>query len=156
MSALADPVRARVEIAEVVARYGNYLDAGDFDGLESLFADDASFDIDPAPDVPLPLRGSRAIREFIESRFKVVIRQGQRRHIMSNVVVEELGERTARVRTALTVFHVARAPGSAVEVHGMGVYDDVLELRAGGWVFAERRLTMDRADYFSPGWLSAE
>lgn len=146
--------RVRVDIAELISRYGNCLDAGDFDGLESLFVEDAVFRIVPDNGVP-PLEGSRGIREAVERRWALVHQGAQRRHVMSNIVVEELAGDRARARTVLLVYDVAKAPGSQIHLHGMGVYEDALVRRGGTWRFRERRLTLDRADYFAPGWMSS-
>ena len=59
---------------------------------------------------------------------------------MSNIVVESLDGNTATARTVLVVYEVAKQPGSAIEVHGMGVYEDSLVLIEGAWRFRERRL----------------
>lgn len=152
-----DDVRARVEIAELLARFGNALDAGDFDALEALFSADAEFHIEPPPaDVALPLRGARGIRDTIERRWAVVSHEEQRRHVIANVVVDDLVAGRARVRSVLTVLAVGRRPGSTVEVHGLGIYDDVVERQGDRWVIAERRLRVDRAEYFAPGWTSPD
>lgn len=45
-------LRARIEIGELIARYGNCLDAGEFDALESMFTEDAVFRIIPDRGVP--------------------------------------------------------------------------------------------------------
>jgi 3-phenylpropionate/cinnamic acid dioxygenase small subunit len=142
----------RLEAHELIARYGNCLDRGEFDELEALFADDAEFHIDPDPGVGSPLVGARRIRESVEERWRLVHASEQRRHVMSNVEVTELSDTAARVRTTLVVL---AASGSEVRLHGVGAYDDRLERRADRWVFAERRLTVDRRDYFAPGWVSA-
>ncbi len=145
----------RFAITELISRYGNCLDAGDFDTLEALFAPDAVFTIVPDDGTP-PLHGSRRIREAIERRWTLVHVGAQRRHVMSNVVVESMSDDTATARTVLVVYEVAKSPGSTIHVHGMGVYEDTLVRSDGGWLFSERRLTLDRRDYFAPGWDSIE
>lgn len=150
-----DTTRAKFEITELISHYGNRLDAGDFDGLEALFAGDAVFTVVPGEGVP-PLIGSRQIRETIEQRWSVVHEGAQRRHVMSNIVVESVDGDVARARTVLVVYEVAKQPGAQVQVHGMGVYEDTLTLVDGRWRFRERRLTLDRTDYFAPGWTSTD
>ena len=144
----------RFEITELISRYGNCLDAGDFDGMESLFVPDAVFRI--VPDTATPdLRGSKAIRDAVERRWAVVHEGAQRRHVMSNIVVDVSGD-AATARTVLLVYEVAKAPGSQVKVHGMGVYEDTLTRSDGAWRFRERVLFLDRTDYFGPGWTSTD
>jgi 3-phenylpropionate/cinnamic acid dioxygenase small subunit len=155
---VSDPaaVADRLAIHELIAHYGNCLDAGDFDELERLFARDATFEIVPQPAVPGPLRDSRAIRESIEQRWRIVAQKQQRRHVMSNIVVADLEEITASARTVVTVLSVGKSAGSEIDLHGLGVFDDTIGRSDGRWVFLTRRLTMDRVDYFAPGWTSAE
>ena len=150
-----DVIAAKFEIAELISRYGNCLDAGDFDGLEAMFAPDAAFLVVPDRGVP-PMRGRRVIRATLEQRWALVHRNAQRRHVMSNIVVESVDRDHARARTVLLVYEVAKAPGSEIHLHGMGVYEDVLARKDGRWCFAERRLILDRTDYFSPGWESTK
>ncbi|MBM3347627.1 MAG: hypothetical protein FJY55_14180, partial [Betaproteobacteria bacterium] len=105
-----------------------------------------------------PLQGGRGIREAVARRWALVHAGAQRRHVMSNIVVESLSNdgRRARARTVLVVYEVANAPGSQIHLHGMGVYDDELILVEGAWRFCERRLILDRRDYFAPGWTSTK
>ena len=150
-------IQAKFEITELIARYGNCLDAGEFDVLESLFTQDAVFRIEPDNGVP-PLRGGRGIRLAVERRWSLVHAGAQRRHVMSNIVVESLSDDATRAqaRTVLLVYEVAKAPGSQIQLHGMGVYEDALALVDATWRFRERRLILDRRDYFAPGWTSTK
>lgn len=148
--------RETVNITQMISRYGNCLDRGDFDGLESLFTDDAEFHVAPNPGVESPLKGNRNIRSTIERRWTLFAETEQRRHVMMNIVVEDLSGDTARVRTVIIVLVVSRKPGSNVRVHGLGTFDDLLERHDGRWQFKERRLLLDRVDYFAPGWMSPD
>ncbi len=153
--AAVDAIIAKFEITELISRYGNCLDAGDFDGLEAMFTRDAVFRIVPDNGVPA-LDGGRGIRDAVERRWALVHASSQRRHVMSNIAVEEpVGDR-ARARTVLTVYEVAKAPGSQIHLHGMGVYEDTLVQEKGLWRFSERCLILDRTDYFAPGWTSTK
>jgi 3-phenylpropionate/cinnamic acid dioxygenase small subunit len=149
-------VRATVEITQLISRYGNCLDRGDFDGLVACFTEDAEFHVAPNPGVESPLKGPAGIRANIERRWKLFAETEQRRHVMTNIVVEEVSGETARARTVIIVFAVAREPGSTIRPHGLGVFDDILECHDGRWQFKERRLQLDRVDYFSPGWMSPD
>ena len=152
---MRDETAAKFEISELISRYGNCLDSGDFAELEALFTADAVFRVEPSDHVP-ELVGSLHIRQAIEERWKVVHEGAQRRHVMSNIVVESIDGDTATARTVLLVYEVAKARGSTVQLHGLGVYEDTLERSSGRWRFKERRLILDRTDYFAPGWTSAE
>lgn len=146
---------AKFEITELISRYGNCLDSGDFDELESLFTPDAVFRVVPADQVP-ELVGSRRIRDAIEERWRLVHQRAQRRHVMSNIVVESIEGHVATARTVLLVYEVAQSPGAVIQLHGMGVYEDELTVSAGDWRFKQRRLILDRTDYFAPGWKSVD
>jgi 3-phenylpropionate/cinnamic acid dioxygenase small subunit len=150
-----DDTGAKFLITELISHYGNCLDAGDFDAMEALFVEDAVFRVLPATGVP-PLVGKRGIREAVKRRWTLVHKEAQRRHVMSNIVVGPLSPdgRSASARTVLLVYEVGKAPGSQIHLHGMGVYDDSVVLEAGRWRFHERQLTLDRTDYFAPGWSS--
>ena len=75
---------------------------------------------------------------------------------MSNIVVESVAADggSASARTVLVVYEVGKAAGSQIHLHGMGVYEDRVVLDGGQWRFRERRLILDRRDYFAPGWTS--
>ena len=150
-----DDIQTKFLIAELISRYGNALDSGAFDELESLFTDDAVFRIEPDTGVP-PLQGKRGIRMAVERRWTLVHMESQRRHVMSNIVVAPVSADgcSSTARTVLVVYEVGKAPGSQIHLHGMGVYEDALVLEAGQWRFRERRLILDRSDYFAPGWTS--
>lgn len=155
MTTVPADLGARFLVTELISRYGNCLDAGEFDALESLFTVDAVFRIEPGTGVP-PLEGSRAIREAVERRWTQVHKESQRRHLMSNIVVESVAPdgRSASARTVLVVYEVGKAAGSQIHLHGMGVYEDRVVLDGGQWRFRERRLILDRRDYLAPGWTS--
>jgi 3-phenylpropionate/cinnamic acid dioxygenase small subunit len=146
---------ARHEILQALARYGNYLDRGDFEGLASIFSADAEFHIAPDPGVESPLVGRAAIAAEIERRWRVVDAAEQRRHVMGNMVIESFDGTRATTRTVLTIFAVERTPGSAVRLHGLGTFDDEFVMEDDRWVIRRRHLQVDRRDYFSPGWVSA-
>ena len=134
---------ARQEISEVLCRYAVYVDNGEFDRLETLFASDATFDITPDPKiVPVPAIGRRKIREVLEGRYDVVSKADQRRHLITNLVIDALGDEEAVTRCFLTVLSVPKGGGS-VELRGTGVYHDRLRRINGFWLIAERRLVLD-------------
>ena len=151
-----DDIKTKFLITELISRYGNSLDSGAFDELESLFTDDAVFRIEPETGVP-PLQGRRGIRMAVERRWTLVHMESQRRHVMSNIVVGPISPDgcSATARTVLVVYEVGKAAGSQVHLHGMGVYEDAVVLETGQWRIRERRLILDRSDYFAPGWVSS-
>lgn len=138
-----ETVAARMEIQDVIARYSVHIDAGEFDRLQALFSDDAVFDITPDPVfMKVPVKGGRAIREALEARYRVVVNEAQRRHVMTNTIFDELGADHAATRTFLTVLSVPKGPGG-IELRGTGVYNDKFVCRNGVWQIRERFLVMD-------------
>lgn len=138
-----ETVAARMEIQDVIARYSVHIDAGEFDRLQALFSDDAVFDITPDPVfMKVPVKGGRAIREALEARYRVVVKEAQRRHVMTNTIFDELGADHAATRTFLTVLSVPKGPGG-IELRGTGVYNDKFVCRNGVWQIRERFLVMD-------------
>ena len=138
-----ETVAARMEIQDVISRYSVHIDAGEFDRLQALFSDDAVFDITPDPVfMKVPVKGGRAIREALEARYRVVVKEAQRRHVMTNTIFDELGADHAATRTFLTVLSVPKGPGG-IELRGTGVYNDKFVCRNGVWQIRERFLVMD-------------
>ena len=133
----------RIEIGDVLVQYAVYMDAGEFDSLAGIFAEDATYDIVPDPGiVPVPARGRAAIRQILSDRYAEVSKTAQRRHLISTVVIDELEADHARTRCFLTVL-TAPKEGGAVELRGTGVYYDELARVGGGWRIARRRLVLD-------------
>ena len=87
-------------------------------------------------------KGRRRIREVLEGRYDVVSKVDQRRHLITNLVIDELGGDEAVTRCFLTVLSVPKSGGS-VELRGTGVYHDRLRRIDGSWLIAERRLVLD-------------
>ena len=143
MVSAREAAASRQEISEVLSRYAVFVDAGEFDRLEALFASDATFDITPDPKIiPVPAVGRRKIREVLEGRYDVVSKVDQRRHLITNLVIDELGDTEAVTRCFLTVLSVPKSGGS-VELRGTGVYHDRLRRIDGSWLIEERRLVLD-------------
>lgn len=138
-----EEVAARMEIQDVIARYSVHIDAGEFDRLQLLFADDAVFDVTPDPVfMKVPVKGGRAIREALEARYRVVVKEAQRRHVMTNTIFDELTADRASTRTFLTVLSVPKGAGG-IELRGTGVYNDKFVRQGGAWRIRERFLEMD-------------
>jgi hypothetical protein len=132
-----------MEIQDVISRYSVHIDAGEFDRLQILFAEDAVFDITPDPIfMKVPVKGAKAIREALEARYRVVVKEAQRRHVMTNTIFDELGADHAATRTFLTVLSVPNGAGG-IELRGTGVYNDKFALINGAWQIRERFLVMD-------------
>jgi hypothetical protein len=132
----------RLLIAEVIFRYSLHYDEGELDSFEALFAQEAELDIDPPPAfMAVPLRGRGAIGAAMRARYAVVSQTATRRHVISNVVFDELSPEKARSRSFLTVLSANH--GGGLELMGSGVYHDEFVKREGRWLFMTRRLKLD-------------
>lgn len=123
----------RIEIHEVLARYGWSLDTGDADGFIACFAPDAELIWDAFAE-PGCWRGHAALRRFIEW-FRARPESAGRQHHVSNVVVEATPD-GARARAYVLV---ALAAGDGPHrLHVMGHYEDALVREAHTWKLSRR------------------
>jgi hypothetical protein len=142
---LSDEARAlaaRGDLVELIARYSHLLNGGEFDRLETVFTEDASF-LTPGRDaaMPVPVVGAAAIRAAVEQRYTKVGIGMQLRHVITATVIDQLGERKASAHSLLVL--VATRRGGAAELRGSGVYHDRFVREDAGWRFAERVLALD-------------
>ena len=132
----------RLLIAEVVARSSLHYDQGELDRFQELFSDDAEFIITPAPAfMKAPLRGREAIGRAMRVRYDVVSQTGTRRHVVTNMVFDELSPNRARARYYLTGISSNRT--DSVEVLATGIYHDEFVKQDGAWLISGRRLQLD-------------
>jgi len=138
-----DDIIARMQIREVIDKYAVYLDSGDFQNLPSVFSEDATYNIIPDPGIlPLPLTGRKTICAALEDRYHEVQKTAQRRHLMTNVVIDDLTETSARSRTFLTVLSIPKS-GKPAELRGTGIYVDGFVRIDNRWMISERVLHVD-------------
>ncbi len=142
MSDAARTLVARGDLVELIARYSHLLNGGEFDRLETLFTEDASF-LTPGREAVMPVAvvGAAAIRAAVEQRYSTVGVGVQLRHVITATVIDELDQRKASARSLLVL--VATPWGGAGELRGSGVYHDRFVREAAGWRFAERVLALD-------------
>lgn len=129
-------------IHEVVALSAGLLyDTGDFDALEQLWAADGVFDVLPNPDfTEWPLRGREAIVGMFRDRQPKAYAPGPRRHIITNIVVDELTATTARCRSYMTLLSVLSDNISgSLQLIGEATYFDELRKEDGRWQLTYRR-----------------
>ncbi|MET8546271.1 nuclear transport factor 2 family protein [Kitasatospora sp. NPDC004799] len=135
MSAPVDPVPSHRAIENLIARYAELVDDGDFAGVGALLAD-AVFVGSGAP-----LSGGAAIEAMLRETI-VVYADGTPRtqHVTSNVAVE-VDERagTAAARSYVTVLQAL--PELPLQTIAAGRYHDRFARGDGGrWRFVERRV----------------
>jgi 3-phenylpropionate/cinnamic acid dioxygenase small subunit len=130
----------RLEIHELLARYGFILDDRDWQSFDAVFTEDGVCDL-TAWQVPM-MRGIAAIRAtYAEIAHPVA-------HLTMNTVIEAVSDERARVRSKI----LAVRPDRRVET---AEYHDELARTAGGWRIAKRvvvpRLATDSWDALGAG-----
>lgn len=126
----ADVVRAiEWECMRLVNLYAQLNDAGRWEELAALYAEDGSMTRPTAPDAPVV--GRAAILAAFKARPPRTTR-----HICSNVVIDVESATLARGSSAMLLFTAADTPPMA------GGFEDRFVLTDGGWCFAERRGTL--------------
>ncbi|MFJ6381649.1 nuclear transport factor 2 family protein [Kitasatospora sp. NPDC092039] len=135
MSASVDPVPSHRAIENLIARYAELVDDGDFAGLGVLLAD-AVFVGGGGP-----VRGGEAIEAMFRDTI-VVYADGTPRtqHVTSNVAVEvDEPAGTATARSYVTVLQAL--PGLPLQAVAAGRYHDRFARgKDGRWRFVERRV----------------
>ena len=122
----------RADIADLINLHGHFTDAGELDRAGELFTEDVSYDLE---DFGLgSLHGTAAVRE-------AALALGDANpvgHHVTNIVITQIDERSARVRSkGIAVM----ADGTA----GSVVYEDVVTRRPDGWRISSRTVTARRA-----------
>ncbi|WP_370324178.1 nuclear transport factor 2 family protein [Euzebya sp.] len=132
----------RLDILDLISRYGHCYDEGDLDAMADCFTADATFEIRGGiAGMPAVMEGREAIRQAMGAR-RASTATAQRRHLITNAIVDADGPHRARTASYLLL-------GSTVEgslhLPVTGRYADVVVRDGGRWRFAERVLTMDGA-----------
>lgn len=121
----------RLAIEEVLVRYCDAIDGGDFALLERVFTPDAVLDYTASGGPRGPFPEVRAWLERALAPFELV------QHVLGNLRVEVQGDR-ARSRCYFTNPMGAPGRGRGVSFLCGGIYRDVLVRTAEGWRIAER------------------
>ena len=134
-------VQARLQIAETFYRFAIGHDEARLDVVLSCFTPDGSFAVSQGHAAPFTMHHGRA---EIEAALANVIGQqnDQRRHLMSNIVIEELTATTAHVVAYGLVSAVGPANGLRLGASVIYVADIALEAD-GCWRFAAFHIGMD-------------
>ncbi|MFE0462912.1 nuclear transport factor 2 family protein [Kitasatospora sp. NPDC058965] len=125
---------SHLAIANLIARYAELVDDGDFAGLGALLAD-ATF-----VGSGEPVHGREAIeRMFRDTVIRYADGTPRTQHVTTNLAVEvdEAGG-TAVARSYVTVFQAL--PELPLQAIAAGRYHDRFERRDGQWHFTERRV----------------
>ena len=121
----------RLELHELPGRYGDAIDDRDWEGLNRIFTDDATFDL---TDLGVPmLTGLPAIKRFMD-----VDAEHPLTHMMTNIYVDQLPD-----RVTMNFRIVALRKGGLV---GTASYYDVVVKTPDGWRVKDRVTTRRRRD----------
>lgn len=120
-------------ITNLIHRYAELVDSGDFDGLGALFAHGELHATDG------PVRGADAVREHFASWVQLHDDGSPHtRHVTTNVIVEVADDaQTARARSYVTVLQYG--PGGMLRPIFFVRYFDRFHRVDGEWAFASRR-----------------
>ena len=147
-----DQIADAAEVTDLINRYAWALDTRDFDTLGRCFVDDCEFDSLPREytrGLGFPACGRTDIVAVVSSA-QASWPTIQRRHLVSNVVVDFASAERATVRSYMTVLHTE--PGGAPTLVLAGYYEDeVVRGSDGRWLFAKRTV---RRDGPTQGWPS--
>jgi 3-phenylpropionate/cinnamic acid dioxygenase small subunit len=133
----ADPTPSHRAIENLIARYAELVDDGDFAGLGTLLAE-ATFTGTGAP-----VSGRDAIEKMFRDTL-IVYADGTPRtqHVVSNVAIEvDEQASTAVSRSYVTVLQAV--PDLPLQPIAGGRYHDRFERRDGQWRFVERRVRIN-------------
>ena len=132
----------RLAITDTLHRYGQTYDAGDWDGLRTVFTADAEFQILGAVGgMPSIIRGADEIVASFRAR-REEIQPAQRRHISTNLVIHETG--SSDEGRASSYLLLASTNQGNLEMLAAGRYDDELRKDTDGrWRIHRRVVTVD-------------
>lgn len=128
----------RLDIGEMLARAAWGLDEKVIEWIEQCFAAESVFVLRVGENPPVRFEGHRAIVKLFADSMKA--QKDVRRHQITNVYFESLGEKTARVISNLTIVSVL---DGAARVLTTGIYRDDVVFEGGAWRLAQRDLYLD-------------
>lgn len=125
----------RAAAAELLARYAELIDAGDFDGVGELLGDAVVRDAQGS----VIATGAAEIAAIYEGTTRRHSDGTPRTaHVITNVIVDELGADAVEVRSRFTVLQCTDT--LALQPVVVGRYVDRLARTADGWRFADRTM----------------
>lgn len=129
----------RNDIENALARYALAYDDGDMDGVETSFGEQAVFTMRIGDgDLVGPLHGRDEIMGLFRGAHES--QSDQRRHITTNVLVEEVDEKNVR---SVSYLLITSAADGALTVLTTGKYEDEWARTGGEWVLAKRHIALD-------------
>jgi 3-phenylpropionate/cinnamic acid dioxygenase small subunit len=132
-----------IEIANLIYRYAELLDAGDLDGVAGLFAHGRICGVENGPPETV-FAGTAGVRKMYEMAIRIYDDGTPKtRHNTSNVQLEiDEGGGTARSTSYYCVTQAT--PDLPLQVIVTGHYHDTFHRRDGGWWFDSRTMFLDQ------------
>ena len=128
----------RDEIENTLSLWALGYDERDVPMMESAFAKDATMILDIGPERLGPFVGRDEVIKHMTDHHE--IQTDQRRHVVSNIVVDVKSEDEAAVVSYLTLLVTDE---NVLRLQAAGVYRDRFVKQADGWRIAERHLSLD-------------
>jgi ketosteroid isomerase-like protein len=129
----------RNEIENAFARYALAYDEGDMDAVEAAFAKDAVFTMKIGDgDLIGPMEGIVEIMKLFRGAHES--QTDQRRHITTNLLVEEIDEATVKTTSYLLITSAENGKLTALST---GKYEDQFRKIADDWLISKRHIALD-------------
>ena len=130
---------ARAEIENLLNRYSLAYDKPDMDVMAGTFTDDAVMSLRIAGgDLIGPFDGKEAIMKLMTD--SLASQNDQRRHLVTNLVIDDETDDSATATSYLTLISVADGTATLLST---AVYEDQLRKDGGAWRFAKRHIELD-------------
>ena len=129
-------IEDKLAIEELISRYNQSLDSGDYATWLGCWADDAVFD-----GIGVHLTGIEAIRGFAngyDAAFRLRI------HALKHYTVNILSEIDGDKATSSSYLQLVNTETGGVRIRFTGRYEDDLKRVGGRWQFARRKLHQDK------------
>ena len=148
-TAASDPTGDRLQVYELMDRYGVVHDFGTPEEYAGLFTPDAEISIGAGPPV---VKGHDALVGMAardHQRFGGAVTSDGKtslimRHIVSNRMVDLVGKDAARGSSYVTT--LIKTPDNGLAVLSIGRYEDEYVRQGGEWRIAKRRILVDFGD----------
>ena len=123
----------RAAAAELLARYAEAIDAGDFDAVGDLFADAV---VEDASGMRISSTRDEVVKIYEATTLRHDDGTPMTAHVITNVIVDAIGPDELQMRSRFTVFQATETlPLQPVVV---GRYTDTVRRIDGGWRFVKR------------------
>lgn len=130
---------ARAEIENLLNRYSLAYDKPDMAVMAATFSDDAVMSLRiGGGDIIGPFDGKEAIMKLMTD--SLASQSDQRRHLVTNLVIEKETDDEATVTSYLTLISVADGKASLLST---AVYEDEVRKDDGEWRFTKRHIELD-------------